>query len=155
MTGKVMTREEVDALDAKWLAGNHPNMTKALRLIATVREREAEIERLAQNLETAELAINTLLVRAEQAEATARDLEAALERLKQMVKSDIDKSEANATGWLKQIGQAEAERDRLREALAKISDHAPWSGPNMGDYIKWIQGVAIEALTPTDNADAE
>ena len=43
----------------------------------------------------------------------------------------------------------------LRAALDQIADHAPWGGPDVRDYIKWMQGVARAVLTDTEEAAAQ
>ena len=43
----------------------------------------------------------------------------------------------------------------LREALDNIADHAPWGGPDIREYVKWMQDIASRALSdPDTRADA-
>lgn len=42
----------------------------------------------------------------------------------------------------------------MRVALDHIADHPPWGGEDISNYIKWMQKVAIDALTDTAEAAA-
>lgn len=127
--GKVMTREEMDALEtdfSHWEVSSYSALLKLLlRLIATVRDREAEIERLRSifksDIDTSEAYTSELIALQERAE------------------------------------QAEAERDRLHNGISQLrTKHAmdclTWKNPQARCTCLFEDLQAL--LTPTENADA-
>lgn len=132
MTGKVMTRGEVDAAenglknvlrrpDSKYI---EPILTDFERLIATVRDREAEIERLSADLT-----------------ASAKSASDSYTKAKQL-------DEARE--------QAEAERDRLSTAVQIAEDLLDIEmGPRSSEVVDRAWNVLHDALAPTEPGDAE
>ena len=75
--------------------------------------------------------------------------------VRERMSQELELAQIQARQDRRERDKARAQVAALREALDNIADHAPWGGPDITDWIKWMQGVARAALTDTEEAPTE